>query len=190
MAEPKTANFAGSVLKFGAAPFRAGRELDGAINELVDLMNEKGDQPRGDDPATAQNKAAIQIEQMKDSREKEKIKADAALKAAELQQKDQHKKWELEAQLSIEAEKLKAQGQEDAARSQEINLKQMGEREKQQTARVASFAKQQESAQKIDAAQRMQSLKERDMQAKTDIARQQAMFKLAQPPRQPGGFPR
>ena len=33
-AEPKTAEFCGELLKFATAPFRAGRSLDGSIDEL------------------------------------------------------------------------------------------------------------------------------------------------------------
>ena len=51
-AEPNTAAFCGELLKFATAPFRAGRTLDGAIDELVEQMKLKGNQPRGDDPAT------------------------------------------------------------------------------------------------------------------------------------------
>ena len=64
-ADPKTATFCGEILKFATAPFRAGRSLDGAIDELVEQMKAKGDQPQGDDPTTAKSKIALQIEQMK-----------------------------------------------------------------------------------------------------------------------------
>ncbi len=57
-AEPKTAEFCGELLKFATAPFRAGRSLDGAIDELVEQMKAKAEQPQGDDPATAQSKIA------------------------------------------------------------------------------------------------------------------------------------
>jgi hypothetical protein len=76
-AEPKTATFCGELLKFAVAPFRAGRSLDGAIDELVEQMKEKGDQPKGDDPATAQSKTMLQIETMKN--QTEAITADGAI---------------------------------------------------------------------------------------------------------------
>ena len=41
-AEPKTAPFCGEMLKFATAPFRAGRSLDGAIDELIEQMKAKG----------------------------------------------------------------------------------------------------------------------------------------------------
>jgi hypothetical protein len=64
-AEPKAAEFCGELIKFATAPFRAGRSLDGAIDELIEQMKAKGEQPRGDDPTTALSKTQLQIEQMK-----------------------------------------------------------------------------------------------------------------------------
>ena len=55
-AEPAAAKFCGEVLKFATAPFRAGRSLDGAIDELVELMESKAEQPRGDDPTTCRRR--------------------------------------------------------------------------------------------------------------------------------------
>jgi hypothetical protein len=188
--EPQTAEFCGEVLKFGTAPFRAGRALDGAINELAEMMKEKGEQPRGDDPTTAQNKAAIEIEKMKDAREKEKMKADTALKKMELDQKDQHKQWELEAHLAIESEKLKAAGQDDQARSQEINLKAAANREKHQADMLKKQADVEAGRAKLDITRQQSQFKQADMQAKQDERRAMAQFKMMQPQRQPGGVPR
>ena len=49
-ADPANAKFCGEVLKFSVAPFRAGRQLDGAIDEMVERMETKGSQGKGDDP--------------------------------------------------------------------------------------------------------------------------------------------
>src|SRR6185369_14586874 len=62
---PESAAVAGELLKWTLAPYRAGRGLDGAIDELSELMEQQQDKPKGDDPITAQNKTALQIEQMK-----------------------------------------------------------------------------------------------------------------------------
>src|SRR4029077_12185307 len=59
-AQPKTAEFCGEVLKFATAPFRAGRSLDGAIDELVEQMKQLGDQPKGPDPIEAKSKTDVQ----------------------------------------------------------------------------------------------------------------------------------
>jgi hypothetical protein len=63
--EPKTADFCGEILKFATAPYRAGRSLESSIDGLVEQMKQKGDQPQGDDPTTAQNKMTMQVETMK-----------------------------------------------------------------------------------------------------------------------------
>jgi len=67
---PQTAKFGGEVLKFAVAPYRAGRQLDGAIDEMVDQLGQlaaSGQLPQGgqqqktgEDPQTK-----LQIEQMK-----------------------------------------------------------------------------------------------------------------------------
>ena len=64
-AEPKSIELAGDLLKFATAPYRAGRVLEGSIDGFVELGKAKADQPKGDDPTTAQNKTALQIETMK-----------------------------------------------------------------------------------------------------------------------------
>ena len=74
-AEPKTATFCGEMLKFATAPYRAGRQLDGAIDELVEQMKAKGAQPKGDDPATAKSKLDLQVEQMKQQTRRRRSRA-------------------------------------------------------------------------------------------------------------------
>ena len=90
-AEPKTAEFCGELLKFATAPFRAGRSLDGAIDELVEQMKAKAEQPQARIPMPG----LIQVEQMKQQTDREKLTADDKQHAADLQQKDRHKTWEL-----------------------------------------------------------------------------------------------
>jgi hypothetical protein len=58
-AEPKTGEFCGEVLKFAVAPYRAGRSLDSAIDQLVELAGAA--MPRHD-PTTATNRTALQID--------------------------------------------------------------------------------------------------------------------------------
>lgn len=52
-AEPKSAGFAGEILKFAIAPFRAGRELDGKIDEFVDQMQQAVQQEKPNPEAEA-----------------------------------------------------------------------------------------------------------------------------------------
>ena len=116
-AEPKTANVCGEILKFATGAFRTGRALDGSIDELVELMKTKAGQPQGDDPATAAAKVQLQIETMKQQTIKDKNAADLQVKAAELQQKDKHKQWELENQRMIEAAKLNMKTGDDVIKA-------------------------------------------------------------------------
>ena len=103
---PESAKVCGEILKFAVAPFRAGRSLTGAIDELVDLMEQKQDQPKGDDPTTAQNKTALQIEQMKDATNKEKNQAEMQAKQAEMQMRDQHEKMKVASNEKIKLAEL------------------------------------------------------------------------------------
>lgn len=67
-AQPQTADFAGEVIKFAVAPFRAGRQLEAAIDNFVEQMKTMANEPK-EDPAAI------------------KAKADAEAKQAELQMK-------------------------------------------------------------------------------------------------------
>jgi hypothetical protein len=130
--EPKTAPFCGEILKFATAPFRSGRSLDGAIDELIEQMKAKGDQPPGDDPVTAKGKLDMQIEQMKQKTIADKNAMDARLKASELLQKDEHKKMELENERLIAQAQLQDKARDGEAKLQVQNQKAMESREAHQ----------------------------------------------------------
>jgi len=106
--DPQTATFCGELLKFATAPYRAGRSLDGAIDELVELAKAKGEQQKGDDPQTAMGKIQLQIEQMKVASQDKRNAAEMALKQYELQQKDAHKQAELANERTIKSAELQA----------------------------------------------------------------------------------
>jgi len=110
--EPKTAEFCGEILKFATAPYRTGRSLEGAIDEMIEQFKAKGEQPQGDDPETAKGKIQIQIEQMKQQTEQAKLKQAGEFKRVELLQKDQHKQWELDNEMKIKAAELRAKQQD------------------------------------------------------------------------------
>jgi len=190
-----TADFCGELLKFATAPYRAGRALEGAIDDLVDKMKEKSSQPRGPDPSTLQSQTALQIEQMKDQRERARDQQDAQLKMQELQQKDAHAKLKIASDHQIELAKMQGRQQEDAnkasmhqldaaqsvqehqARMTEIGADIMATRQKtalqMQTAQQAAMNKQHDFAQR--AAERRAML-------------QQKMMQPRRPPAAPGGL--
>ena len=185
-ADPMNAGFCGEMLKFAVAPYRAGRAMDGAIDNFVMQFEAKAAQPKGDDPTTAQNKAAIEIEKMKSATAKEKIAADNAQHQAELQQKDAHKKMELASQEKIEREKMLAAQQDDAARAQVTNLKGMHEREKHQAKLIETNAGLQEAAAKLDITKQQAQFKRQDMADRANERRAMQAFKMTQPQPAPG----
>jgi hypothetical protein len=182
---PDTAPFCGEVLKFATAPFRAGRALSGSIDDLVSNMTEKASAPRGDDPATQQSKAAIQIEQMKDTREREKNKQDAELQAAELKMKDDHAKAKLASDQAIAMAKMKEGQNDEAAKAEHTNLQMMHDREKHQADMLKTNADMAMTRQKADLATQASIQKQGDMAARADERRQMQQFKMTQRP--PGG---
>jgi hypothetical protein len=139
--EPKTAPFCGEILKFATAPFRSGRSLDGAIDDLIEQMKAKGDQPQGDDPVTAKAKFDMQIEQMKQKTIADKNQMAARLKASELLQKDKHKQWELQNEREIKAAELRARQTDADGKLQIQNQKAMESRESHQAHMVENDQK-------------------------------------------------
>ena len=181
MTEPSTSEFAGELLKFATAPFRAGRQLDGAIDELVNQMKQKGEGNKPDDPATLNAKTAIQIEQMKLERAKEQDQAANKLKMAELEQKDNHKKLELINMQRIEQMKLSAKQGDAAGKAQVQNLKLMENREAHQ-AHMIEKTQDMEIKQQI-AQTKLQDIAARGQERQSQAAERHAaqQFKLTQP---------
>jgi len=71
---PESAEFAGEMLKFMLAPFRAGRQMEQSIDDFVNQMTEKSKQPPPPNP-----------EMIKAEGEQKKLEAEIAGKAAELE---------------------------------------------------------------------------------------------------------
>jgi hypothetical protein len=157
--EPKTAPFCGEILKFATAPFRSGRSLDGAIDELIEQMKAKGDQPPGDDPVTAKGKLDMQLEQMKQKTIADKNSMDAKLKASELLQKDQHKKWELENERLIAQAQLQDKARDAEGKMQVQNQKAMESREAHQAHMLENDQKMALDRQKAQAAMQIHTAK-------------------------------
>jgi len=179
-AEPRTAEFCGELLKFATAPFRAGRSLDGAIDGLIEQMKAKGEQPRGDDPATAQGKIMLQVEQMKDQTAQKKIDADAQIAAAELQQKDKHKQAELENQRTLKSMELAAKQKDDQAKVLVQGQKAQESREAHQAEMLGKQQEMELQRQKGDLAIQQHNLKRNDMAQRQQIAQQTAQQKALQ----------
>jgi len=158
-ADPQTAEFCGEVLKFSTAPYRAGRSLDGAIDSLIEQMKTKGEQPRGDDPTTAQGKVALQIEQMKIQAQTQTDQAKLKLQAAELQMKNEHKKAELDNEKAIKLADMQARKCKQMSEIQRTNQEAMHDRETHRAEMIKSQQDIELQRQKADLAMKSHMLK-------------------------------
>jgi hypothetical protein len=179
--EPKTAAFCGEILKFATAPFRSGRSLDGAIDELIEQMKAKADQPRGDDPATAKGKIDLQIEQMKQKTIADNNAVNARLKASELLQKDEHKKWELQNEREIKAAELRAKQGDAEGKIQIQNQKSMQDREAHQAHMIEKDLDMNLAREKAQLAQQAHVNKQADMSARAGERQMAAQQKQQRP---------
>jgi hypothetical protein len=97
--DPSAAPFAGQILKFAVAPFRAGRELDGAVDDFVDQASKRAEQPQPNPEAEAataeaqakqqEMEARGQIETQKLQMAAQKAQSDAQMAQAKLQMDQQ-----------------------------------------------------------------------------------------------------
>jgi hypothetical protein len=179
-ADPGTAEFCGEVLKFATAPFRVGRSLDGTIDELVEQMKQRVGQGRGEDPTTATNKTMLQIETIKQQRQKAKDDADTQLKMLELQMKDQHEKMKIESAERIKGAELASKQREDQAKAQQTNIKAMAEREKAQMDILGKQHDMQLNEQKAAMAVQAAQAKQKDMEARQSERQAAQQFKQQQ----------
>jgi hypothetical protein len=185
-AEPKTADFCGEVLKFSTAPFRAGRSLEGSIDELVEQLKLKGDQQKPDDPLTAKTKADTQIAQAKLKQDAEKDKAELAIRTEEIKQKDRHKQWELETTKQVKMLELRARTDDDAIRMQAQNQKAMHDREKHQADMIKKQADVEAAGQKAQIAAEQMTMRRDDMAARQAERQAAQQFKQQQILNKPG----
>lgn len=126
MAGEAGAKLAGAMLKFALAPFRAGRELDGMIDDFVDAVPGTMTQQGGDEAEKAMAEANQQIAQaelkkaeasvMKVQADAQKAQQDMQLRAAEAQAKAQADQQ----RIHLENEKTQGNIAETAARIEKI----------------------------------------------------------------------
>jgi plasmid stabilization system protein ParE len=186
-ADPGSADLCGQILKFATAAFRTSRALDGSIDDYVEQIKAKGGQGKGDDPTTATNKVALQIEQLKQKTEMDKNQAMNALKAQELQLKDKHETMKIQSQQQIELLKLRSKQQDDAAKAAQTNQKAMAEREGHQADMIGKAADMRMNEQKMAMQQAAHIAKQQDMQARQ--SERQAAQQFKQSNRPPEGSP-
>ena len=123
-ADPGSATLCGDILKFATAPYRAGRALDNSIDDYVERIKTRGDQPQRDDPTTQQNKIALQIEQMKLAYAKTKDDADRQVKVMQFQAQNQGKIQDN--QIDAQAKQMEVQGRQQENNAKIVQIQQDG----------------------------------------------------------------
>jgi hypothetical protein len=180
--DPSTATFCGDVLKFATAPFRAGRSLEGSIDELVEQIKKKGEGPQQPTPEMQKQQLTMQVEQMKLAAQKERDTAELGLKQQELQQKDQHKQWELQNERAIKLAELQSKQGDRQQEMVQANQEQMHDREVHQMEMIKKQAEVGIQQQKAQSAVQMAQAKQADMAARGNERREAQQFKMMQPP--------
>jgi hypothetical protein len=180
MADPATGEFCGQVLKFSTAPYRAGRTLDGAIDDLIELMKGKAEGPRPDDPTTATNKTALQIEQIKQQRAAQKDQADNAIKVAELKKRDEWEKLKIMSTERIKVAELQSKQQDNGAKAMQANQQALHDREAHQASMLEKAADMEVNRQEAATRQADAIAKRNDMAARSHERMQAQQFKQQQ----------
>lgn len=156
---PQAGPLIGDVIKFALAPFRAGRELEGKIDEAVEAMSAQAQQPQPNPEAEALQ-AKAQAEQQKMQFDLQMKQADAQIKAQEFEQEQQsrEREWQYDREMrTLEYEAKLAQTDMDMrasaqSHSQDLQLKQLDIRKaelqianQQEQARIAAASKAQDA---------------------------------------------
>jgi len=131
-ADPASAGFAGQLLKFAIAPYRAGRELDGAVDEFVQQLQQKAGQPQ-QNPEQDRIKGEMQIRQEEAKGRMQELQLKAQASQQEAQNKGQLFSMELQskqAEHAIRLEEIKSEIERDRQRHAQDMQKGMLEIEK------------------------------------------------------------
>lgn len=179
---PTASPLIGSILKFALAPFRAGRELEGQIDEAVEQMSAQASQPQPN-PEAEKMQAEQQLEQSRQQFEMQKFQAEQEAKAQELQMKAQIEETKLRADVELKSMDAQAKQQENQFKLQQMQVQSHNDNQKhqqdmqkgqleiakleltiaaqQQQAQIAAAAKAQDASMRETAAERNEDRAER-----------------------------
>lgn len=173
-AQPRAAPFAAEVLKFALAPFRAGRELETAIEEFADQMVNAVQQPS---PEAQAAQAQAQAEQ-------QRFQAEIQIKAQELQAKLQESEMKGQIEREKAQSEMQSRQQENDAKLAQINAQMERDRQKGelevQKLQMELQAKREELDIKREAAQIDAAAKVQQADIAAQSAEQQADIKANQ----------
>lgn len=173
MTVPQAAPLAGEMLRFVLAPYRAGRQMEGAIDDFVDQMVAQASQPKPNP------------EEMAQQAEAQRAQAEMTMKQQELQGKQQIEMTKLQAEQQGREQDAQFKARENQAKLIQIDAQMRRDEQKgaleiqklqmELEAKHEELAIKRESAQ-IDAASKMQqaNISAQSAQQQADIKAQQA----------------
>jgi hypothetical protein len=128
-AVPESAPFAAEVLKFSTAPYRAGRALDGAIEQFAEQMANRQPQPNPEQEAAAQK---AQMEAQKMQADIQMRQMDAQARQQEIQAKTQLDQAKAQADMAAKQADIAAKQEEARAKLAQIEAKMAADAQKTQ----------------------------------------------------------
>jgi hypothetical protein len=156
---PEIAPVAAEMLKFLAAGFRAGRELEGAIEKFADTVEQKASQPQPPSPEAQAAQAKAQAEQQKAQMAQQKQQADQQIAQAKMQSDQQM----MQAKMAAEQHKMQMAQEQQIAQA-----KLAAEQQRADTALAMQGMRMEAEKQQHDAGLQIQELQAKfalDMQA-------------------------
>jgi len=189
-ADPTTAPFCGEILKFSVAPFRAGRSLDGAIDDLVDQMEQKAAQSANNpkpDPETQKLQTTAMIEQQK--LQAKKAADDQKHQLDMLKMKNDRELEEIKLTGEQRLAMFEAQGkrEENMAKIQQINAKTQQEAVHHHAAMAENTQKMQLNRQAAQQKQVDAQNRNADMAQRRELNNRNQVFKERQAAMKPLG---
>ena len=181
---PQIAPLMADTLKFVASQFRAGRELDGSIDEFADAMKQMASQPQANPEADAAQ-AQQQAEQQKLAMEQQRLQADMQMKQAEMEARMQEGQMKAQAdaqmaQFEMQSKQAEAEqrAQENDAKLQQISASMQRDQQKgdleMQKLQMEIEAKREELAIKAQSAQIDAAVQVQQAEIQASSAEQQA----------------
>lgn len=180
--QPSTAGFAGEILKFALAPYRAGRELEASVDEFVEQMKQQVGQEQPN-PEAEKAKAEAEMKQQELQMRQEEAKAKLELEREKMMADQQGKQLEAglkQQEAEAKLAQIQAQTQRDEQKGQlelqkiamELEAKQQELAIKRESAQIDAAAKVQQAEISAASAEQQADLKERDAATKERMAAQ------------------
>jgi hypothetical protein len=122
-AVPQAAKLVAETLKYVAGQFRAGRQLEGVIEEFADDMAQMASQPKPPDPAHAKAQAEAQATQQQTQIEAARHQMEQQAAAMDQQRKDAEAKANQEREQAKYQADMQCKDQDEARKEAELNAK-------------------------------------------------------------------